>query len=131
MSNEAETFFKELAGRAVQFRRPVLGQLLILERIYLRQLKAAEQKKDEGERISASTSAMMKVLDFIDSLVINDEDREFIEEKMIEGKIDHMELLDVLGTGLKDPQEDDAPPASVKKAAKRVAKKATSARTKR
>jgi len=130
MSNEAETFFKELAGRAVQFRRPVLGQLLILERIYLRQLKTAEQKKDEGERISASTLAMMKVLDFIDSLVVNDGDREFIEEKMIEGKIDHMELLDVLGAGMKDSQEDDAPPVA-RKVAKKVAKKATSARTKR
>jgi hypothetical protein len=126
MSNEAETFIKTLAGREVAFRRPVLGQLLILERIYLRQLKAAQDNSDQKQRIAASTTAMMKVLDFIDSLVINGEDRQFIEDNMIDGKIDHMDLLDVLGAGLKDSQEDDAPPA-----VKKVAKKATSARTKR
>ena len=130
MSNEVETFTKNLAGREITFRRPILAQILILERLYQRAQRRAKDMSDTEDRVGAMSSAMVQVLDFIDSLMTNDDDRQFVEEQMLAGNIDHTELIGVLG-GPPEDSQDDQPPVTKRAASRKVAKKATSARAKR
>lgn len=137
MSDEADvsaTFTMTLGGREIMFKRAILGQVLILERLYHRAMKRAKDlgDADNGREL---TGVVMKTLDFIDTLVIDPDDRQFIEDEMLAGTIDWEEVLGALGGGKKETVEDDEAPKAIKRkpatkaaAAKKVASRA---RTKR
>lgn len=145
MSDEATpTFTMTLAGREIEFRRANLGQVLVLQRLYRRELKRSSGSEDDkGEAI---TAAVIRTLDFIDTLFITEEDRQFVEDQMLSGAIDWQEILPAMSGGVKDAPADDEAPAPVRRApkkspkaaaakspsvavgAKAVAKKTTSAR---
>lgn len=140
MSDEvqSETFTMPLAGRDIEFRRPALGQVLVLERMYHREVKS-NKDAEERARNAAMTSVLVRTLDFIDTLVVAEDDRQFIEDQMLAGKIDWPDVLKVLsgGRGGRD-EDDDADPQPVKriprkspKASPAAKKVAPSARTKR
>lgn len=122
MSDEAVIFPMTLAGREIKFKRPVLGQVLILQRLFHRQMKANESGDVKGD---AMTTVIMKTLDFIDTLVIEDEDRQFIEDQMLAGVIDWQEIMGVLSGGMKDKEEaDDEAPKPIKRAPRKSPKAA-------
>lgn len=124
MSDEA-TFTRVLGGREIQLRRPNLGQILMLQRIAQRNIKSVKDSgKDDHELARVTQDAMVRVLDFIDTLFLSEEDRLFVEDEMIAGKITHEEIFSLL-TGEQDKAaEDDAPPPVKKTAAKRSPKAA-------
>lgn len=120
MSDEApETFNRTFAGREIAFKTPGLGQVLMLQRITQRSLKQA----DEDDRGQIMTDAIIKSLELVDKLVVHQEDRQFLEDGMLEGTIDFRDLLTVLsGKGGQEQADDEAP--KVKTAAKRSPKAA-------
>lgn len=110
-----------LAGRQILFRRANLGQVIMLQRIYVRASKQADKEPTEDVRVDMMGSAMVKVLDFIDSLMVNEDDRIFVEEQMLAGQIGINDLMSALGGGPKPeaPADDEAPkPRAVKKSPK-------------
>jgi len=124
MSNEAQTFHMTLAGRQIEFRRATLGQVLLIERAYHQAAKRAQGESDDGTRMEIHSSALVKVLDFIESLIVSQDDRDFVEEKMLAGEVDFPELLAALGGGKGSTAtaDDEAPKKAIKRAAsKKVA----------
>jgi len=113
-----------LAGREVMFRKATLGQVLMLQRMYVRAAKASEDLQGDQERIDMMGSAMVKVLDFIDTLIIDPDDRQFVEDGMYAGTIDYKDLVGALGGQKADPSPaDDAAPVRKPSATKRAASK--------
>jgi hypothetical protein len=130
MSNEAETFTMPLAGRDIAFRKANLGQVIMLQRLYVRASKSAQGQPDEDSRVDMMGSAMVKVLDFIDSLMVHEDDRAFVEEKMLAGEIDINDLTAALGGGKdSDAPADDQAPKPRKAAPKKSPKAAPAAKT--
>lgn len=131
MSNEADTFMMPLAGREVEFRRAHIGQVMMLQRTAIRSINSAEQEgADTTVRVEAVSKGIVRILDFIDKLIVNDEDREFIEDKMLEGEITWEQLAAVLSGGDRStaPADDEAPRPK-KAAAKKSPKAAPAAKT--
>ena len=125
MSNEDKsTFTMPLAGRPVEFRRATSGQVIMLQKLYLRAVKRSEETDEQDERISLVGSAMVRVLDFIESLMVNEADREFVEDKMLTGEIDYPELLEALGGGKKVDQDPDDEEPKTRKAVRKSPKAA-------
>jgi hypothetical protein len=127
MSDEvqSETFTMPLAGREIEFRRPALGQVLVLERMYHREVK---NNKDAEEKVRnrAMTGVLVRTLDFIDTLVVVEDDRQFIEDQMLAGTIDWPDVMRVLSGGKGgDSGEDDEAPKPVKRAPKKSPKAAS------
>lgn len=123
MSNEAAqptTFLMTLAGREIMFREPLLGQVLILDRFARR---AARQVRDSTEQDQghAMMTAIARTLDFIETLVVQEDDRQFIEDKMLEGVIDWQQIMGALSGGKgKDDIPDDQAPAPRKSAPRKA-----------
>lgn len=124
MSDEvSDTFQMTLAGRPIMFRRAKLGQILILKRTADRMTKQAQgDPDDEG---AALTSAMVKTLDFIEGLIVSPEDREFVEERMLAGAIDYLDVMKALSGGdSPDSVADDEAPKPIKRAPRKSPKAA-------
>jgi hypothetical protein len=133
MSDEVPaTFTMPLAGRDIEFRRAGLGQVLVLQRMLQRQRKLAEAAK-EDDKGDAMTSVIVRTLDFIDTLVVQEDDRQFIEDQMLAGEIELPDIMGALSGPKATRQADDQAPVSAKRTPKKVAKKtvASRARTKR
>ena len=111
MSDEAtDTFTMTLAGREILFRRAHVGQVIMLQRIAMRGVNLARgEGVDEQQRIRAVQDGIVKVLDFIDTLIVNDDDRQFLEDKMLTGEITWEQVSGALGGGEAE-QADDEPP---------------------
>lgn len=126
MSDEAKsgTFVMPLAGRDIEFRYPALGQVLVLERMYHRERNKSKDG-DEKTQGTAMTSVLVRTLDFIDTLVVVEDDRQFIEDQMLAGAIDWPDVLKVLsgGKGGQD-EDDDVDPQPIKRAPKKSPKAA-------
>lgn len=131
MSNEASNFFMTLAGRQVEFRKAHVGQILMLQRTAMRSVASAEDDgKDDSARVEAVSAGIVKVLDFIDKLIVKDEDRQFVEDKMLDGEITWDQLARALAGGeAPDDTADDESPKPKKNAAKRSPKAAPAAKT--
>lgn len=131
MSNEADTFTMTLAGRRILFRKTHVGQIMMLQRTAMRSVtQAAEEGQDELTRINAVSTGILKVLDFIDKLIVNPGDRQFIEDKMLEGTITWEQLVACLGGGRQEQEvADDEAPQPKKTAAKRTPRAASAAKT--
>lgn len=125
MSDEAkpETFVMPLAGRDIEFRYPALGQVLVLERMYHRERNKSKDSDDKAQGV-AMTSVLVRTLDFIDTLVVVESDRQYIEDQMLAGTIDWPDVLAVLSGGKGGQDEDDADPKPVKRAPKKSPKAA-------
>lgn len=120
-----------LAGRQVEFRKAHVGQILMLQRTAMRSVASAEDDgKDDSARVEAVSAGIVKVLDFIDKLIVKDEDRQFVEDKMLDGEISWDQLARALAGGeAPDETADDEPPKPKKNAAKRSPKAAPAAKT--
>lgn len=124
MSDEApQTFTKTFAGREIEFRRAMLAQVIILERLYHRQMKQANAS-GEDDKGKALSSVLVRTLDFIDTLVVDEDDRQFIEDQMLAGNIDWPEIMEVLSGGRDGGPADDETPKPVKRAPKKSPKAA-------
>lgn len=124
MSDEATTFTMSLAGRKIEFRKPHLGQILILQRIAQRSIAQARDRGDDAALAAAMQESLMKTLNFIDTLFVDEKDRQFVEDEMLAGNIDYKDVLKTLSGGVgQDQPQDDAPPAK-KTVAKRSPKAA-------
>ena len=123
MTDQA-TFLVTLAGRDITFRAPTAGQLIILRRRLLRLQQEASQAPDEAKQLELASDLVMVTLSVVESLIVNPQDVEFIEESMLLGKIDHTEVMAVIGMKAEQPEP-------VKKAAKKTAKAPARARAKR
>lgn len=124
MSDEAPaTFTMTLGGRDILFKRPLLGQILILQRTAKRRIAEAENDpEDEGK---ALTAAMIKTLDFIETLIVHEQDRQFVEDGMFNGTIDYRDLLKAMSGGQTVSETaDDEAPKPVKRAVKKSPKAA-------
>lgn len=105
MSDEADTFDMTLAGRPITFRRAHVGQILMLQRGAMRAISQAQQEQGEDKRIAGVSTAMVRVLDFIDSQIVSPDDRQFVEDQMLAGTISWEDLTKALG----GPQAVQAP----------------------
>jgi hypothetical protein len=130
MSDEAEkTFTMPLAGREIEFRHPLLGQVLILDRFARKAVKAASESEGE-ESGRTMMSAIARTLDFIQTLVVSEDDKQFLEDQMLAGTIDWPDVMAALsgGTRKETVADDQAPPAR-KRAPKKSPKAAPAAKT--
>lgn len=110
MSDEpAKMFTMTLAGREVMFKSPLLGQVIVLERSARRIMEAT--RKEGGDEGVAITRAMVRTLDFIETLIVSEDDRQFVEDHMMAGDIDWMDLIKALSGGMDNdtPADDEAP----------------------
>lgn len=113
MSDEvSDTFALTLAGRQVMFRRAKLGQILMLQRSAQRMITRAES--DENDQGKSMTEAVIKTLDFVETLIVTEDDRQFVEDQMLAGTIDYIDVLAALG-GKGDLTPDDEEPKAVKR----------------
>lgn len=110
-----------LAGRQIEFRRTKLGQILILQRTTQRMIQKAEGDPDDHGR--AMVEAVIKTLDFVEGMIIDEDDRQFVEDKMLKGEIDYLDVMAALG-GRQETPDDEEPKASVKRAPKKSPKAA-------
>lgn len=123
MSDEVpETFTKTFAGREITFRRAHLAQVIVLERLYHRQMKKANESGDDKGK--ALSSVLVRTLDFIDTLVVDEDDRQYIEDQMLAGTIDWPEVMSVLAGGKDEALPDDETPKPVKRAPRKSPKAA-------
>lgn len=122
---DQETFVVDIAGRDITFRQPIPGQLIILRRRMLRLREQASQTQDESDQIALGSKLVMDVLDVVESLVVNKEDVEFMEQAMLEGTTTHEQVMSVIGMG---PQKEEPTKPSRKRATKAVANRARSKR---
>lgn len=135
MSDEAAaTFPMTLAGREIVFRRAGIGQVIMLQRRAVKKIKAAEDVTDDARRVDLSTTALVEVFDFIEHLIVSDDDRQFVEDKMLTGEIVWEDLVHALGGGdIQKQMPDDQAPAPRKSTAKKTPKaapvKASAAKT--
>lgn len=127
MSDQATTFIRNLAGRDIVFRYPLAAQLIILRRKLLIMGQQAEQTEDQTELAQLSSNLISYTLDVVESLIVNPEDVQFLENAMLTGKVDHTEVMDVLSA-----KREDEKPVRKRTAAKTVTKAAANrGRTKR
>lgn len=113
---DQDTFTVRLAERDIQFRYPLAGQLIMLRRRVLRLQAQVEGSKDNTEKVKLEAQLIVDTLDLVESLIVNPEDAEFLEQAMLLGKVDHEQVMDVL----RMKQEQDKAPR--KKATKAVAR---------
>lgn len=129
MSDEAKpTFTMPLAGREVTFRRAGIGQVIMLNRTARKRLDEAENAPDT-QRAEVTSRAMAKVLDFIESLIVDPADREFVEDQMLQGNIGWEELMSALSGGPSNEPADDEAPKPAKTAVKKSPRTAPAAKT--
>lgn len=113
-----------LAGREVLFRTPLLGQILVLNRMAQRGIKAAKDG-DEQERTKAMTNSVARTLDFIETLIVSDEDKAFVEDEMLAGTIEWQDVIKALAGGReRDDTPDDEAPKPIKRAPRKSPKAA-------
>jgi hypothetical protein len=128
MTDKAETFMASLAGREIEVREVSPGQLMMLQRFRMR-AQALLDGADPDPHNMAMVDVLNKSLMVVDSLIVHQEDREFIEEAMLTGKLDHLALLALLSGKPEDPKKKTVAKRSPKAAPGKAA--APRGRTKR
>jgi len=124
MTDKAETFTFPLAGRDIEVRPVSAGQVMILQRFRMR----AQQIIDSGTegQENPMIDIINKTLVVVDSLIVKQEDREFVENGLLTGTIDHSDLLPIIGG---KPAEPKTPrKTAVKRTPKAAAVKAAAPR---
>lgn len=117
MSNEGlpAQFTVTMAGREIAVRRAALGQILVLQRLFERARRKGEtDPQDQGESM---TTVVIKAMDFIDTLILDPVDRQFVEDQMLAGAVSWEEVLAIISGGKgEDETADDEAPKPVKRA---------------
>lgn len=113
------TYPYEIGGRLIALKTPsgsqVAAALKIVDaaRKEIRIQEALEEKDRDGRRIFELVS---RILRFIDILIVSEEDRQFVEDAMIEGTVDLSDLTELMSAFA--PQEEAPKNGPVKKAAR-------------
>lgn len=102
----------DLAGRDVLFRYPIPGQLIMLRRRVLRIQEQSLATEDSHEKQRLESQLIIDTLDLVESLIVDPDDVEYVEQAMLHGRVTHEQVMDVLRT----KREEQKP---VKKAAAR------------
>lgn len=119
MTTKRETFTFDVQDRTITFYMPIDGQILMLQR-FRAQLAGAKDYSDE-DKGRLVLSVQMKTLNVIDSLFVNPDDRDWVEEQMIAGKVTILDLMPILSGGKSAVKiDDDADVVPKKKAAKKA-----------
>lgn len=113
-----ETFTRPISGRDIEFRLPSDAQLLVLGRL----LRLTERMGEDEGKIAGSVHQLSKVLDIIDSMIINEEDRSWVEDRILEGTLDLSAIMEVFRAEAEETGN---------RATKRAAKKTGTARARR
>lgn len=121
---EKTTFEYNVSGRTILCRYMTDAQMLIARRLLI-QSRAALQRLDEEAGRESLDKLNLRMLDIMESLIVNQDDVEFVEEQMLWGKVTLTQLRPILGGGRSEEPEpaDDEPKQPVKKAAKKAARK--------
>lgn len=118
MTDQA-TITVPLAGRDILFRAPIPGQLIILRRRLTRIQQEASATEDLDTQSKLAVQLIVDTLDVVESLIVNPEDQEFLEQAMMRGLVSHEQVIDVLNMKPGEPAKPgNARPA--KKVANRV-----------
>lgn len=121
MADNVDTSVLEFAGRRIAFRKPTPGQLVMLMRLVRRAQSSLTAESDDVEVSRVWVNVTVKMLDAIDSLIVEDGDREFLEAKMLAGDIGIDDLRPVLGGDVAaEADDDDAAAPTPRKTAKRT-----------
>jgi hypothetical protein len=128
------------AGREVAIRPPLPFQLQALRRFYKQMQARVAQVDDETDEGRKDARAMIiefneVCLDLVDSLIIEDVDKEWLLRAQIRGELDPSELSNLLfGVTRAEDEPDDEPVVSEtpkKAVATRSARVASAKRTQR
>lgn len=93
---DQDTFTGNFDGRDIVFRYPIPAQLMMLRRRTLRLQDRYNSTTDNQERMEIESALTIDTLDVVESLIVNKEDVEFLEQAMLHGRVDHIEVMDVL-----------------------------------
>ncbi len=129
---------RTIGGRIIQFRSPTDAQKLVLGRLMRFGNQLAAQYAADGEQgsddeqdpgvITGAVERLSKVLDIIDSMVVNPADRDWLEQSILDANLDIDELMDALAppssNANREQKRASAKKAPAKKATKAPAKKA-------
>lgn len=107
-----DTFTRTIGEREIEFKAPTDAQFLVLGRL----LRMTEKMGEDEVKIAGSVHQMSKILDIIDSMIINDQDRVWLEEQILAGTADLGAIMSTF-----QAEVEQAP----NRATKRTAKKAT------
>lgn len=123
----ADTFEREISGRTITFHLPTDAQILVIGRL----LRIAETNGEDEAKLAGTVFQLSKVLDILDSMVVEAEDRDWLEQLILAGKVNMSELVNVLREDEGDTNR--ATRRATKKAAvkKTTAKKTTARKTTR
>lgn len=128
-----------LAGRDVWLRNPVPGQFTawkryrenLIDKFTAIKVKAAKKPTPElvGQLQDIAEKLDLTTIELFESLVVREDDVDFLQMQMIAGKFTVKDMFAALFTD--DEPEDDVEPPVVQKKPKPVKKAANAARTRR
>lgn len=125
------TFRRDIGGRSILFRIPAPSQALIVRRVWANTIKAIKAVRDDKktdddtryERVLAiSEDFDLKMLTFVEGLIVNPDDVDFLVEAQLLGVVSVSDLFGAVMSLGRDPQPDDGagPPKAAKKAVKKA-----------
>lgn len=124
---------RTINGREIKFQPPTDAQTLMMMRLS----RIGESAMSDNGNLGDALESMSKILDIIDSMVVEPSDRSWLEQRILDRSMNLESLLSVFATE-NDPNANRATKRTAKKAtAKKVtatkaaAKKATKAPAKR
>lgn len=119
-SHPLGVFSREFHGRTIWFHNPSPSQMTALARLHATTRKKVD--KATGENV------MRIVFDFnnssltlIESLILDPEDVNFLQDSMLSGEVEIGQVLEVLWP-VRDPDDDDVEPEPVVKKPKKAAR---------
>jgi uncharacterized protein YacL len=112
-SSDTETFVRTIGEREIEFRPPTDAQMLVIGR-----MMKVVQGIDENDitQVTGSVQKVSRVLDIIDSMVVDPADRGWLEDQIVAGKLVMNQLTEVF----------DVEPATNRAGRRAAAKKTTS-----
>lgn len=96
-------FTVEINGVEVGFRDLSPGQVTMANLIIQ---KARRDARKVGE-VRASVDLLSSMLNMVESIIIEDEDREHVLDSMLTGQMDLSDIYRILRRGQADPPQDD------------------------
>lgn len=123
------------AGREVEIRAPQPFQLQALRRFYMQmqaRLKDVDDETEEGRKAGREIIIEFNevCLDLVDSLIVSDEDREWVLRAQIRGELDPNELTNLLfGVTAVGDEDEQVAEEKPKKVASKPARVSNARRT--
>jgi len=86
-----------LGGREIEMRKPTEGALFVLARVGKRMPKiendASELSDDQRDQLIRSLGTLG---DVVESMIVSDDDKDWLDEVMISGKVTAEEVMDAI-----------------------------------